>query len=366
MSLSIGIVGLPNVGKSTLFNALTKKAQAEASNYPFTTIEPNVGIVSVPDARLTALTELVKPAQTVPATVQFTDIAGLVAGAHKGEGLGNKFLAHIRETDAIALVVRCFEDPDVVHVSGKIKPLDDIRTIILELILADSETLDKLLERERKEAKSNKESAEKIEVLERFAGAFEREHVAATVGISDEEKKLLGPLPLITLKPLLFIANVNESEVAKPARNVFYQEVEQYAGEQGSKAVAMSAKIEAEIAGLPETEQAEFLESLGLAEPNLNTLIQRGYELLGLQTFFTAGPKEVRAWQVPVGATAPEAAGVIHGDFQAKFIRAEVIAYQDYMAGSGEAGAKEAGQLRSEGKEYVVQDGDVMLFRHGA
>lgn len=369
MSLSIGIVGLPNVGKSTLFNALTKKAAAEASNYPFTTIEPNVGMVGVPDPRLDKLTELVKPVKTVPATVQFVDIAGLVAGAHKGEGLGNKFLAHIREASAIALVVRCFEDADVAHVAGKIRPLDDIRTIILELILADAETLEKLLFRERKDAKApgpeGKEAAVLVELLERIEGAFERENLAAKVGFSDEERKLIEKLPLITLKPLLFVANVDESEVAHPSRNVFFQEVEAYAEEQNSRVVAVSAKIEAEIAALPDTEQAEFLETVGLTEPNLDRFIRASYGLLGLQTFFTAGPTEVRAWTVPVGATAPQAAGVIHGDFEAKFIRAEVIAYDDYVE-LGEKGAADAGKLRSEGKDYVVADGDVLNIRHGA
>lgn len=366
MSLSIGIVGLPNVGKSTLFNALTKKAQAEASNYPFTTIEPNVGIVSIPDPRLDKLSELVKPAKTIPGAVQFVDIAGLVAGAHKGEGLGNKFLAHIRETDAIALVVRCFEDADVTHVTGKIKPLDDIRTIMLELILADAETLEKILSNERKAAKSDPEAAEKVEILERFADAFDREKVAGKVGLSTEEQALVGPLPLITLKPFLFIANVNEAEVSKPARNVFFQEVEAYAEEYGSAAVAMSAKIEAEIMGLPVDEQAEFLESVGLTEPNLNTFIRTGFAMLGLQTFFTAGPQEVRAWEVRKGATAPEAAGVIHTDFQNKFIRAEVISYDDFVALGSEQAARDAGKLRSEGKDYVVKDGDILHFRHGA
>lgn len=366
MSLSIGIVGLPNVGKSTLFNALTKKAAAEASNYPFTTIEPNVGMVAVPDPRLEKLAELVHPEKVVPATVQFVDIAGLVAGAHKGEGLGNQFLAHIRETDAIAMVVRCFEDADVTHVAGKIRPVDDIRTILLELILADQQTLEKLLERERKAAKSDKEAAERVELLERIAEAFDRENPANKVGFSDEERRKLGSLPLITLKPIMYVANVDESDVAHPGRNTFYQEIEAHAEEQGSQVVAMSAKIESEIASLPEGEQAEFLETIGLEEPNLDKLIRAAYDLLGWQTFFTAGPKEVRAWQIRKGATAPEAAGAIHGDFQDKFIRADVIGYNDYVAGGGEQGAKDAGKLRSEGKEYVVADGDVLNIKHGA
>ena len=367
MSLSIGIVGLPNVGKSTLFNALTKRAAAEASNYPFTTIEPNVGVVTVPDPRLQKLAELVKPEKTVPTAVQFTDIAGLVAGAHKGEGLGNQFLAHIRETDAIALVVRCFEDADVTHVAGKLNPLDDIRTILLELILADTETVDKLLARDQKEAKSgDKAAAERAELLERIKDGFDREKPASAVGFTIEERAALGTLPLITLKPMLLVANVSEEEVAHPGRNVLFQQVEAYAEENRSQAVAVSAKIEAEIAGLPEAEQAEYLDSLGLKEPNLDRLIRACYALLGLETFYTAGPKEARAWTVRRGATAPEAAGEIHTDFRDKFIRADVIAYDDYVALGSEQAAREAGKQRSEGKDYVVQDGDVLLIKHGA
>lgn len=369
MSLSIGIVGLPNVGKSTLFNALSGREQAESSNRPFTTIDPNVGVVDVPDPRLTKLSELVQPEQTIPATVKFVDIAGLVEGAHQGEGLGNQFLSHIRETDAIALVVRCFDDPQVTHVAGKVNPTEDVRTILLELILADSDTLEKLLNTERKNAKApgpeGKEAAEKVEILERFEEAFGRENLAGAVGLSDDERELMGNLPLITLKPLLFVANVNEGDVAKPGMNPFFQQVEQVAEEHGSQVVAVSAKIESEIAGMDISEQVEFLESLGLKESNLDRFIRGGYSLLGLQTFYTAGPKEVRAWTVKVGATAPQAAGVIHTDFEQKFIRAEVIAYDDFVAGGGEKGAAEAGKQRSEGKDYVVQDGDVMHFRHG-
>lgn len=365
MPLSIGIVGLPNVGKSTLFNALTKREQAEAANRPFTTIEPNVGIVNVPDKRLDKLAEIAKPEKVVPATVEFVDIAGLVAGAHKGEGLGNQFLSHIREVDALTLVARCFEDPDVSHVTGKISPLDDIRTILVELILADQATLEKILYAERKDAKSDSEAAIRVELYERITEAFDREHPASSVGFSVEEQKALGKQPLITLKPILFVANVSEAEVAHPGRSPMFQQVEGYAEDNGSQVVAVSAKIEAEVAALPESEQKEFLESLGLSEPNLDRFIRAGYELLGLQTFFTAGPKEVRAWTVKQGANAPEAAGTIHGDFEAKFIRAEVIAYDDYVE-LGEAGAKEAGKARSEGKEYVVQDGDVLNIKHGA
>lgn len=366
MTLSVGIVGLPNVGKSTLFNALLKKAQAESSNRPFTTIEPNIGVVDVPDERLAKLTELVKPEKTVPATVKFVDIAGLVSGAHKGEGLGNQFLAHIRETDALALVVRCFEDADVTHVAGKIRPLDDLRTILLELILADSETLTKLLNAERKAAKSDKESAERVELLERIEQAFSNERPARRVEFSDDERKILGAVPLITLKPILIVANVDESDVATPSRNVRYQEAERYAEEQGAAIIAVSAKIEAEIAALPEEEQADFLKSVGLTAPNLDRVIRKGYDILGLQTFYTAGPKEARAWTVHQGASAPQAAGAIHTDFQEKFIRADVIAYDDFVSLGSERAAADAGKQRSEGKEYIVADGDVLLIKHGA
>jgi ribosome-binding ATPase len=366
MSLSVGIVGLPNVGKSTLFNALLKKQQAEMDNRPFTTIEPNVGVVDVPDSRLAKLAELVKPEKVVPATVKFVDIAGLVSGAHKGEGLGNQFLSHIREASAIALVVRCFEDAKVSHVAGKIKPIDDIRTVVVELILSDQQALEKLLYTERKTAKSDPEAAERVELLERIEEAFSREQLAAKVGFTEEEQKTLGPVPFITLKPLLLVANVNESDVAQPGRNVLYQEVERYAEEQGAGLVAVSAKIEAEIAAMAESEQAEFLKSLGLSESNLDRFIRSGYELLDLITFYTAGPKEARAWPVRRGATARDAAGEIHTDFAEKFIRADVIGYDDYVSLGSESAAAEAGKQRSEGKDYVVADGDVMLIKHGA
>lgn len=366
MSLSVGIVGLPNVGKSTLFNALIKKAQAEASNYPFTTIEPNVGIVGVPDPRLEKLAAIAKPEKVIPATVEFVDIAGLVAGAHQGEGLGNQFLAHIREVDAIALVVRCFENADVSHVAGKLNPVSDIQTILLELILADSATLEKILARERKLAKSDAEAAARVELLERIAGAFDREHPASSVGFSADERQTLGKLPLTTLKPFLLVANVSESEVAHPAKSALYQQVEAEAESRGVPIVAVSAKIEAEIAALPEEEQAEFLESVGLTEPNLDRFIRAGYAALNLHTFFTVGPKEVRAWTIPTTATAPEAAGAIHGDFQEKFIRADTVAYDDFVSLGGEKGATEAGKMRSEGKGYRVADGDILHIKHGA
>lgn len=367
MSLSIGIVGLPNVGKSTLFNALLKKAQAEAENRPFTTIEPNVGVVDVPDPRLVKLAELVKPEKVVSATTEFVDIAGLVSGAHKGEGLGNQFLSHIRETDAIALVARCFEDPKVTHVAGKVNPVDDLRTIAVELILSDQQTLEKLLYADQKLAKGgDKEAAERVELLERIAEAFNRERLASRVGFTHDEREALGNIPLITLKPLLVVANVNEDDVAHPGKNSFYQQAETWAEEQGAGIVAVSAKIESELAVMDDSEAAEFLESLGLKESNLDRFIRAAYQLLGLITFYTAGPKEARAWPIRDGSTAPEAAGAIHTDFQQKFIRADVISYDDYVAAGSESAAAAAGQQRSEGKEYVVQDGDVLLIKHGA
>ncbi|MSU76206.1 redox-regulated ATPase YchF [Patescibacteria group bacterium] len=367
MSLSIAIVGLPNVGKSTLFNALLKKAQAEAENRPFTTIEPNIGVVDVPDPRLAKLAELVSPEKIVPATTQFVDIAGLVSGAHKGEGLGNQFLSHIRETDSIALVVRCFDDPKVTHVSGKVNPIDDLRTIALELILADQQTLEKLIYAEQKLAKGgDKEAAERVELMERIAEAFEREQMASRVGFTHEERAALGNIPLITLKPSLVVANVNEEDVAHPSKNDFYQQAETWAEENGAGLVAVSAKIESELSVMEESEAAEFLESLGLEESNLDRFIRAAYQLLGLITFYTAGPKEARAWPIPKDSTAPQAAGAIHTDFQQKFIRADVISYDDYVAAGSESAAAAAGKQRSEGKDYVVQDGDVLLIKHGA
>lgn len=360
MSLSIGIVGLPNVGKSTLFNALLKKQQAEMDNRPFTTIEPNVGVVNVPDERLEKLSELVKPESTVAATAKFVDIAGLVEGAHQGEGLGNQFLAHIRETSAVALVVRCFEDSKVTHVAGKVKPADDIRTILVELILADQATLEKL------QSAAKKESPEHGELLGRIAEAFSREQTADKVGFSDEERETLGPLPFITAKPLLFAANVNEGDVAHPGRSVLYQEVERLAEAQQAGVVAVSAKIESEIAAMAEDEQREFLKSIGLTESNLDRFVRAAYELLDLQTFYTAGPKEVRAWPLRRGLTARDAAGEIHGDFAEKFIKAEVIPYDDFMKLGSEQAARDAGKLRVEGKDYVVADGDVLHIKHGA
>ncbi|MBU3725106.1 MAG: redox-regulated ATPase YchF [Burkholderiaceae bacterium] len=361
MALQCGIVGLPNVGKSTLFNALTKAGIA-AENYPFCTIEPNVGIVEVPDPRLAKLAEIVKPERILPATVEFVDIAGLVAGASKGEGLGNQFLANIRETDAIVNVVRCFEDDNVVHVSGRVDPLADIETIETELALADLANVEKQIAKTAKLAKSgnDKEAQRLLVVLEKCQAQLDQAKPVRALDLYEEEKELIRPFCLITAKPAMFVANVNESGFKN---NPHLEKLEAYAKAQNAPVVAICAAIESEIADMPDEDKSVFLSDMGMEEPGLNRLIRAAFKLLGLQTYFTAGVKEVRAWTVRVGATAPQAAGVIHTDFERGFIRAEVTSYEDFIAFKGEHGAKEAGKMRLEGKEYIVKDGDVMHFR---
>ncbi len=360
MGIKCGIVGLPNVGKSTLFNALTK-AQIAAENYPFCTIDPNVGVVGVPDPRLAALAAIVKPERVLPTVMEFVDIAGLVAGASKGEGLGNQFLGHIRETDAIAHVVRCFVNDDIVHVAGRIDPIADIEVIDTELGLADLATVEKAADRAAKAAKAgDKDAVRKRDLLVRMQKHLDGGAPARSMEMTDDERRDLRDLQLLTLKPIMYVANVNESGFTN---NPQLDAVRERARQEGAVVVAVCAAIEAEIALLEDAEKAEFLNDLGLAEPGLDRVIRGAYQLLGLQTYFTAGVKEVRAWTVKAGSTAPQAAGVIHTDFERGFIRAEVIGYDDYIAGKGEAGAKEAGKLRLEGKEYIVREGDVMHFR---
>jgi GTP-binding protein YchF len=359
MGIKCGIVGLPNVGKSTLFNALTNAGIA-AANFPFCTIDPNVGVVPVPDPRLAALAAIVQPQKVVPTSIEFVDIAGLVAGASKGEGLGNQFLAHIREVDAIAHVVRCFEHADVVHVAGRVDPLSDIETIDTELALADLESVEKALNRVERAAKANdKDALARRPVLQKLAAGLNEGRPARSLGLDDDEKALVRDLFLLTLKPLMYIANVLEDGFRD---NPHLDAVRARAATEGTQVVPVCAAIEEELAQLDAADRDEFLRDLGLDVPGLDRLIHAGYQLLGLQTYFTAGVKEVRAWQIEIGATAPQAAGVIHTDFERGFIRAETVSYEDFIAYGGEAGAREAGRLRKEGKDYVVQDGDVLHF----
>ncbi|MBF1999919.1 MAG: redox-regulated ATPase YchF [Synechococcales cyanobacterium C42_A2020_086] len=359
--LRAGIVGLPNVGKSTLFNAVVANAKAQAANFPFCTIEPNVGVVAVPDERLQVLAKISESAQIVPARIEFVDIAGLVKGASQGEGLGNQFLANIREVDAIIHVVRCFENDDIIHVSGSIDPLRDIEVINLELGLSDLAQIERRIERTRKQAKTSKEAQAELAVLEKLAAALNEGKQARQVELNEDEAALIKPLGLLTRKPVIYAANVSEEDLA--SGNAWVEAVRGVAAQEQAQVVVVSAQVESELIELPEEERAEFLQSLGVEEGGLKSLIRATYELLGLRTYFTTGPKETRAWTIHAGMVAPQAAGVIHSDFERGFIRAETVAYDDLVAQGSMTAAKDKGLVRSEGKDYVVQEGDVMLFR---
>ncbi|MGJ5699831.1 redox-regulated ATPase YchF [Staphylococcus chromogenes] len=362
MALTAGIVGLPNVGKSTLFNAITK-AGALAANYPFATIDPNVGIVEVPDTRLTELEKIVNPKKTIPTTFEFTDIAGIVKGASKGEGLGNKFLSHIREVDAICQVVRAFDDENVTHVAGRVNPIDDIEVINMELVLADLESVEKRLPRLEKLAKQkDKTAVNEVRILTQIKEVLENGQPVRSIDFNEEDQKYVNQAQLLTAKKMLYIANVGEDEI-NDADNEKVKTIREYAEQEGSEVIVISAKIEEEIATLDDEDKEMFLEDLGIEEPGLNILIRKAYELLGLATYFTAGVQEVRAWTFKEGMTAPQCAGIIHTDFERGFIRAEVTSYDDYVAYNGEQGAKEVGKMRLEGKEYIMKDGDVVHFR---
>jgi GTP-binding protein YchF len=360
--MEIGIVGLPNVGKSTLFNAITK-AGAECANYPFCTIEPNVGIVAVPDERLDFLAKIENPQKVIPATIKFVDIAGLVKGASKGEGLGNKFLSHIREVDAILNVVRCFEDSNIVHVEGSIDPIRDVEIITLELILADMEVVERRLQKTSKLARNDKKAAFELEILEKIKKGLNEGKPVRALQFTEEEKSFVCQLMLLTSKPVMYVANISEEDLISGEENQYVKQLKEYAEKENSQVLVISAKIEEELASLSDEERNELLREYGLAEPGLNNIIRHGYSLLGLITFFTAGPKEVHAWTIKKGTKAPQAAGKIHSDFEKGFIRAEVISYEDLVKAGSQATAREMGLMRLEGKDYVMQDGDIVVFR---